>query len=182
MQALTERSPGQVPLMANWYAIPWSDVLGNAERIECAFPQVDAWIEDEASAIEDLFARGGSIRVYLPMPGSRAADRAGEHMPAYDGATLDAKMRSARSKLRALRRGCGQLDVRWTSVANTHGLMLLDDSVLLLTPCAHFGGSRAQNPAFVVPLERFPTMASWAHRELAGFLAASSTRIKPASR
>jgi hypothetical protein len=182
MQALIERSPGQVPLMADWYAIPWPEVLGNAERIECALPRVDTWIEDEAGALEDLFARGGSIRVFLPMPGSHAAHRVGEHIPAHGAAAVDAKMKGARSKLRALRRGRGQLDVRWTSVANGHGLILLDDSVLILTPCAHFGGSRAQNPAFVVPLERFPTMASWAHRELAGFLAASSTRIKPVSR
>jgi TIR domain len=169
---------GSVPLASDWYALPWAELLAGAERVECAVSHMDAWVDDAAAALDDLFARDGSLRLFLPMPGSPAARRVAERLPDFEEAAVESKIRTTRTKLRALQRGRGQLDVRWTRVFNMHRLMLLDDSVLLVSPYAHFrSGSRTQNPTFAVPLSRFPAVASWARRELAGFRAASSTRI-----
>lgn len=177
LSTITGDSTADVQVVQDWYAIPWSDVIGKASSIECAVSYMDTWINNAASALEDFFGRGGTLRFFLPMPGSPAAERVVERFPEYDLAVIESKIKNTRSKLRALQRGNGKLEVRWTDVFNMHCLMLLDDCVLLVSPYDHFRNNRIQNPSFAVPLWKHPIVASWIGKEFKGFLAASSTRI-----
>lgn len=164
-------SDGDVAVYQDWYAIPWAQLLSKTFAIECAVSYMDTWINNAANALQSLLGREGTIRFYLPKAGSSGAARVAERFPDYDEDLIAQKIVNTREKLLALRAaaGRGTVEVLWTDIFNMYCLMMLDNSVLLVSPYDHFRNNRIQNPTFVIDLARFPGMAAWAEKEFAGF-------------
>ncbi len=177
LKTLAEDAIGGVPVIEDWYAIPWSKVMAKTAKVECAVSYMDTWINNAAGALEDLLDRDGTIRFFLPKPGTPAAERVVERFPEYDVSLVEKKIVNTREKLRGLRHGKGRVEVRWTEVFNMHCLMVLDDSVLLVSPYDHFRNSRIQNPTFVIPLWQFPMIETWIRKEFKGFQMNSAARL-----
>lgn len=167
---LLSRADGDVSVYHNWYKIPWNDVLSKAVIVECVVSYMDTWINNAADALEGLLTRGGTLRFYLPKPGSSAAERVIERFPDYQEDAIEDKIKRTETKLQSLRTtDAGTVEVGWTEVFDMYCLMRIDNSVLLVSPYDHFRNNRIQNPTFVVDLVRFPEIASWAEKEFAGF-------------
>jgi TIR domain len=161
---------GAVALYEHWYAIPWDRVLDAASELEFVVSYMDTWINQTADAIERLFRRGGTVRVYLPQRGSDAAARVVDRFPEHTPQAIDTKIEATARKLRSLAEGSkGRLEVYWTKTFCMCCIMRVDRRILIISPFDHFRRLRIETPSFAIGAGGHPRVNEWVEKEFAGF-------------
>lgn len=193
------RLPGSPDIICyqKWYEIPWREVLSDALTVEFCVGYMRTWIHQTADALLDIFNRGGTVRAFLPKPGSAAAERVFERFPGYSAQIVASNIENTPRILEGIRakstNANAKLEVYWTETYCMCMIMRVDRNRLIVSPFDTFRRERKEAPTFVIREDAYPSIAEWGRKELEGFRktsvlavvesdspAASAARVQPA--
>jgi hypothetical protein len=163
-----------------WEETPWKAILESATEVDILASYMDTWIIQISDLMLAVFARGGTVRVILPKPGSEAAHRVLERFPEYNPELVQHKIENTAYKLEKIHERSNspraRLEVYWTTAFCMHCLIRIDKKRLVISPYDHFRRGQIEGPAFVVDLDEYPHLAEWAEKELGSFQKSADRR------
>ncbi len=171
----SQQKLGVSAFYSNFRLIPWAELLRDARSIDISVCYWDSWVKANWEPLTKFFARGGSMRIFLPDP--READVLGvvcQRFPEHPNETLKFKIVNTGLRLYEALQASGsksaRLETYFFSQSLNYSAVRFDGRQVLLSVYEQFREERIDSSAVLINLSADQHLLDYWDKEFGGFV------------
>lgn len=162
--------------------VPWHELLSTCSTLDICVHYFDTWINEQSDLIEQLFNRGGAVRIILPNHNKDdVVQIIKQRFPEYSANDIKTKISNTHRKLALLLKKSTHKNARvetyYINDMTWYTAIRFDRRVLVLSVYEHMREMRIGSPAIMISLGKSEKTQQWIEKEFLGLIDKSVEKI-----